>query len=317
MIPYPKIFIVGCPRSGTTWIRNMLQQHSDVIAIPTETHIFNIVYRPLIELPKLSIKKRLKKIKSILRKFGLRTLLTGYSTDDIFRDILNRYNYFKTSKRVGLHHFINQTDFNKLVESARLRPDLNNYQKACHIITSFFDNYYMHERGSGRQLLIEKTPGNLYYVDVILQSMPEARIIEVIRDCRDVCASFLAKSKREAWATKSIKSISIQWENSIKCGEKYRSIKEFKDRIHLVRYEELRMDTNVELERILAFAKLNYDYRLVDEIAKKTHISNYKRGEGLHVYKGVVGDWVNRLQAEDIREINSIAGATMDRLGYT
>jgi hypothetical protein len=237
--------------------------------------------------------------------------------DDIFKSVLHKYSSFKRSNPVGFHLFISEAELFQLIESVRLQSDLDEIQKACQLVISIFDKFYEQAGGDGHQTLVEKTPSNLYYVDVILRSMSGAKVIEIIRDCRDVCSSFAARAKSEAWADKSTKSVSELWKRSIECGEKFRKSPEFRERIYLVRYEKLKTDTKDELQKILAFTELNCDDNLVDQIVRQTHISKYKRGEGRHVHKGVVGDWINRLSAKDIKIIEEIAGSTMKRLEYS
>ncbi len=313
---YLKIFIVGCPRSGTTWIRNMLDMHTNVIAFPTETHMFNIIYDPLITLPQLNLLSRLRHTGQILRYHSFRTLFRGYSLKDISTSIQNKYKYHKANKPVGLHPFISLTEFNELIDEVFSQLNLGYDQKACQLISSFLDYYYRMQGGDGKKVLVEKTPDNLFYLDVLLTSIQNAKIIEVIRDCRDVCASWLAKAKTKAWADKSIKAISEQWVKSIDCGRKYSEAEKFKNNIIQVRYEYLRHNTNTELKRILNFAQLDISENQINHIVNSTHISKYERGEGLHVYKGVVGDWANRLTKDEIATIHRFAGPTMRKLGY-
>lgn len=44
-------------------------------------------------------------------------------------------------------------------------------------------------------LFLEKTPDNSFYIEEIMQYLPKAKIIHIIRDCRDVVSSLLAASK--------------------------------------------------------------------------------------------------------------------------
>jgi hypothetical protein len=43
-----KVFVVGCPRSGTTWTRSMLCAHPHVIAPASETHAYDELYVPIV-----------------------------------------------------------------------------------------------------------------------------------------------------------------------------------------------------------------------------------------------------------------------------
>jgi hypothetical protein len=47
MLDPQRLFIVGCPRSGTTWVRELLAAHPDVVAAPGETALFALYVRQL------------------------------------------------------------------------------------------------------------------------------------------------------------------------------------------------------------------------------------------------------------------------------
>lgn len=44
-------------------------------------------------------------------------------------------------------------------------------------------------------IFLEKTPDNSFYIEEIIEYLPKAKIIHIIRDCRDVVSSLLAASK--------------------------------------------------------------------------------------------------------------------------
>lgn len=43
------VFVVGAQRSGTNWLQRMLATHPDVVALPSETHLFSHGIAPLLE----------------------------------------------------------------------------------------------------------------------------------------------------------------------------------------------------------------------------------------------------------------------------
>lgn len=49
MSNFPPIFIVGAPRSGTTLLRRLLNQHS-MLCVPEETHFFTRLSKPFVQL---------------------------------------------------------------------------------------------------------------------------------------------------------------------------------------------------------------------------------------------------------------------------
>ena len=114
-----------------------------------------------------------------------------------------------------------------------------------------------------------------------------------------------------------MKAIIPEWKRSIQLGNRFRADESLGDRIHLVRYEQLRTDTRSELEKVFEFAGLSYSDTLLDTIIEKTDIKNIKnKGEGLHVRKGAIGEWRSRLSATDIALWKELAGDTLARLGY-
>jgi len=108
-----------------------------------------------------------------------------------------------------------------------------------------------------------------------------------------------------------------QWKRCIQLGERFRADVEIADRIHLVRYEQMRSDTRNELEKLYEFAGLSFSGTQLDEIISKTDISKVKKkGEGQHVRKGSVGEWRTRLSAREVALWQELAGDILSHLGY-
>ncbi|MGD1804425.1 sulfotransferase [Dapis sp. BLCC M126] len=167
-------------------------------------------------------------------------------------------------------------------------------------------------------ILLEKTPQHFRYIDVILNQFPEAKSIEIIRDGRDVCVSYQARSKTARWARQSTTSMIKIWKKAIETVEKVKADPEIGDRIYSVRYENLRTDPQQELSKIFDFIGLDYDSTLIDKIIDTTDISKVKnKGEGKHIRQGSIGEWQTRLSPEDIGLWEELGGDTLARLGYS
>lgn len=67
-----KIFVVGCPRSGTTLLQSLLASHSEIVSFP-ETHLFSktIPLQKILRLLKVYGKAANKERVHILRDFGV------------------------------------------------------------------------------------------------------------------------------------------------------------------------------------------------------------------------------------------------------
>lgn len=181
-----------------------------------------------------------------------------------------------------------------------------------------FDRFFEKNGGTEQDILLEKTPQHLRYIDLILRQFPEAKGIEIIRDGRDVCVSYQARAKTKLWAKQSTISVAKTWKKAIERGEKAKADPEIGDRIYSVRYENLRTHPHAELSKIFDFIGLDYDQTIIDNIIDAQDISKVKnKGEGQHIRKGSIGEWQTRLSPEEIALWQELAGDTLTRLGYS
>jgi Sulfotransferase family len=315
-LSYPKLFVVGCPRSGTSWVHQMLSKHPDSISSQAETHAYSLIYEPFTSLRQWNLEKRLQRAAWILRRYGGLAILRGIQSFDLWRGILNEYLIYKQADRVGLHFLIDQTELKELMQQARQLPG-SDQQQALVLIQLIFDHYFQHQGGQSTQILLEKTPLHVGYLQVILRQFPEAKVIEVIRDGRDVCVSRAARAQKAKWAKLSVQGTMKQWKRCIELGEKFRAMPEFADRIQSVRYESLIANQAQELQRMFTFAERAWDNQLIDQIITATDINRVAdKGEGNSVRSGTIGEWRQRLSAKDLETCYEIAGEALARLGY-
>lgn len=71
-----KLFLVGCPRSGTTWLQVILASHPKIVSV-RETHLFDIYFA--------GIYQRWQSEETAPNKEGLRLLLSQSELDDATR----------------------------------------------------------------------------------------------------------------------------------------------------------------------------------------------------------------------------------------
>ena len=314
---FRKIFIVGSPRSGTTWLNRMLAQHPDTVVVPGETNIYHLIYNPFTYLTRLDIKARLQNAKQILRIYGPGPLLMGITYDDIWKGISKCYDIYQDNRASGLHNIIEKARLETLIAQVRTLPDLTETQKAHRLIQVIFEDFFERSEASGDKVFVEKTPIHVKYADRIVQTMPESKIIEIIRDGRDVLVSWEAYAQSNRHFFRSIPKIINRWKEHIEYGKKFQKRDDIKPSIYQMRYENLRVDTRNELTRLFAFCNLACNDEILDHILSKTDIKTVKnKGEGKLVRKGVVGDWKERLNVEKLALVDSLAGSTLEYLGY-
>ncbi|ESA33275.1 sulfotransferase [Leptolyngbya sp. Heron Island J] len=316
-ISYKKIFIVGCPRSGTTWLQQMLAKHEAVIPIKRESHIYRLVYEPFTYITRLDAQQRWQRWRYFLQHFGPSALVFGATSADLWNSILKSYRIYQKNNDIGLHHLISYQQLVTLIHQVKQTPG-SDLERAQTLVSLILDSFFAQVGGQPQQFLLEKTPFHIKHVDVILNSFPEAKIINIVRDGRDVCASLQARAKTKRWAQYDTKTIISQWEKCIYLSEKFSLEPAFKERIYSVKYEALRQNTTPELRHICRFIDLPMAPEKLRQIVASCSIEKIKnKGAGQHVNQGNIDSWRTHLPKEHIDLWHQSAGTTLARLGYS
>ncbi|MEM9946908.1 MAG: sulfotransferase [Cyanobacteria bacterium P01_D01_bin.36] len=314
---YPKIFVVGCPRSGTTWTAHMLDKHPSVTKLSGESHLYKLLYDPFTYLKGMSLRSRLTRRNWILKHYGPTPILTGFNSNNLWRGLLQTYRFYKWSgERSGPHMVVDYETFKALVKKARAGEG-DDLSKVNQLIASIFDVSFRQKGGDSSQVMLEKTPMHIKFASPILRSFPEAKMVEVVRDIRSICASWQARAKKQRWARRPTADLVAQWIRAVEAGDRAKTDTATGDRIMRLKYEDLRQAPHSWLEKSFHFAELPITNAHLDEIINTLSIDNHKeKGEGLHVRTGRVDGWKDELSTEDIETCHRMAGPTLERLGY-
>jgi hypothetical protein len=289
---YNKLFVVGCGRSGTSWVQNIIASHPKVITTQ-ESHAYDIIY------PTVTTRGR----KNVVA----------------WTKVLHRHDMSERSARwVGLHWWVNRSTMLGLVDWALSASGVTDADAAQSVIQGVFDSFFVERHGTESDTLLEKTPGHLHYADLILNRFPEARVVEVLRDGRDVCVSMQMQALTVSWPPTERRKQIAAWVRAARRGLALRNDPELADRVHLVRYETLKADPAGEIRRLFDFAQLDVDDAFVREVADGTDFRhNRATGAGRHTRRGEVGDWRNHFSAEDDALFRELAGDVFVEAGYT
>lgn len=179
-----KIFIVGCPRSGTTLLQSFLASHSKIVSFP-ETHLYSktISINPIVRAMTLYRSKHLNIVEEIITDLGV-------STEE---DIRSFGFTFSTVKWVRF-----------------LNIQLNKIGK--------------HFREAEENYLLEKTPRHLHFIDLIQKTDRDAIFIHLIRNGEDVVASMseATGNNPEEWSgDRSVDKSIFWWNRSIKISKQH------------------------------------------------------------------------------------------------
>lgn len=279
-------FVVGCPRSGTSWVRNILDGHPDVRCGP-ESHLYSIVHEVVI---------------------GAGGGAVPWS------EVMARYDSFG-DRQVGPHRWIDRSAMATLIETASAADDP--LAAADDLVAAVFEHYGRRHDLGPTTTLVEKTPNHLFHADRILQRFPDARFVEVRRDGRDVCVSLERRAQRIDWPPKQRADQIAMWRSAVLHGLRLSADPRHASRWHVVHYEDLIADRINQIESMFSFLGLPADHALVGHVAATTDISQQRIvGDGEHVRKGEVGDWRNHFDERDVELFAAMAGAVLTSAGY-
>ena len=231
-----QIFIVGSSRSGTTMMGRILGNHQSVFTFK-ELHFFG-------------------------------TIWTNNSNSNLDRkqqiDLLSR---LLCIEKNGLFQQDNISDFNDRASTILANKNVSNplsiYELFLAEITS--DNKCF--------IACDQTPKNMYYLNEILSYFPNAKVINMVRDQRDVLLSQKNKWKRRFLGasyiplSEAIRSyinyhpiLSARvWNSSLKYS------KEFKDnkRVKIVKFEDLLVEPIRIVKELCQFLEIEFNKEML------------------------------------------------------
>ncbi len=162
----------------------------------------------------------------------------------------------------------------------------------------------------------DKRPYYIHHMEILRLLYPDAQIIHVIRDGRDVVASL----KEMPWWRKSVEQSILNWNGAIANGMAARHSTKLDEYIE-VRYEDLLAGPAGELQRLCQFLGEAYDPSMLrfQDVAR-TAVPDYKMQWHSATREPLsdrsVGRWQRDLSPEEISLIEWAAGDNLSLLGY-
>jgi hypothetical protein len=264
------IFIVGCPRSGTTLLRNLLRSHPR-LTFPGESHFIPAFYRRYGDPSDARAASRLgQRILALewIRWWNLPLLATDFAPDRTFRAVIERLHGAWAAKEQ--------------------KPRWG-----------------------------DKTPHYVAFIPELLAIFPEARIIHIIRDGRDVALSWL----RTGFEPRNLYTAARLWNSNVRKG--LDAARASREAVLEIRYEDLVTETGAVLAHILGFIgeTLPPGGLTLNPLGRPTR---RRRGftrrrpklQKAFIDRSSVGAWRTSMAPADRVIFESVAGALLGELGY-
>jgi hypothetical protein len=286
-----KVFVVGCPRSGTSWVKNLLAGFFQIVSGP-ESHAYPQIVGPFSDL-------------------GLRGAAGWQRVLDRFERRAAR------GLHVGVHTWIDRGALLRLIDAALHERSVPDERVAERVVEAVLDHGARGRGATAGHVVVEKSPLHTFWVERILRQLPDVRIVEVLRDGRDVCVSMQMRALTQRWAPRDRRIQAEMWARYADEGTRWRREAWMADRILTVRFEAMRSApeaTTWDLATFVGLAPSPAEVRAALDVAHIERRPN--RGPGLHVRSGAVGDWRAHFTADDERIFRDVAGEAFTRRGY-
>ena len=283
-----QVFVLGSSRSGTTMMGRILNNHSDICTL-RELHFFGTICSEVDESV-LSKGKAISLMSKLLHinKYGIFNQDYGLEFQNVSKKILQEKNQLKPIDVYSI--------FLSYVAS------INNVHIIC-----------------------EQTPRNVYYLDEILTYFPNAKIINMVRDPRDVLLSQKNKWRRRFLGASKIPFsealrsyinyhpflISNFWKSSV-----LQVINKKDSNVLTVFFEDLLQNPSVKLREICTFIGINYndEMQAVPNIGSSTELDLSK---DIGIDKSKIDKWKNgKISNAEVFICQLINRKLMKSIGY-
>ena len=164
------------------------------------------------------------------------------------------------------------------------------------------------EAAPGRTRLAERTPEHVTCLDVIGEIYPDAWVVHIVRDGRDVARSLIGQPWENA--PQSIAEAAEEWRASVESGE---SAGRALARYRTLHYEDLLADPGKHLADLFRWLELDASDAAVSAALSEAEVRFNQDPDAPTVG---AGKWRQAFSDADLAAFSAVAGEALSRLGY-
>jgi len=281
------IFVVGYMHAGTTLLQNILRLNKSLYVCRGETRFFEFLPQTRVRFPNL-----------------------------VDNNLLEEYVKFIVS-RIDDKHELDADEIQELLQAAKCHRD---YVEVFGLAFDFLASK------NGKSRWAEKTPTHIFFVDEIIELIPNARFVEIRRDVRDVLAS--KKTRRQTvWTERYRPEIrpfknlekaydplwdTVSWKSAIRAG--VQAQKRHPDHMLSIRYEDLVADPELVIGEICDYLGLDYDPEML--AVSSRNAADWTGVTGRGIMSDSVGRWKTVLKPSELALSQALTSKELQTLGY-
>jgi hypothetical protein len=284
----PYLFIVGCPRSGTTLLQRLLDCHPQ-LAITPETHWIARWFHD---------------------KAGKGITSDGRVSKKLLRKLSAHPRFAELGVRPRKSHF-------RVPGAGRV--------SYARFVSSLFDLYGEQQ---DKSLVGDKTPGYAREIPTLHTLWPEAKFVHLFRDGRDVALSVLSweRAKRwksdqgaarfRTWAEDRLATAALWWEWHVRLAREA-GTSLGPALYHELRYEALVEHPGDECGALCDFLEVVRDDTLLGgyEERARGNAGRDAKHPWMPIARGL-RDWQSQMAPPDVDRFEAVAGGLLAGLGY-
>lgn len=260
------LFVVGAPRSGTTLMRNILRGFDGVYLLPDEFQI----------LPAL-----------------VREVEGGASARDI-AVFLDSTVFAGHMRRRGLW------------PSASKLADIFEGKTAAAGFRDLVQEIAMSEGIGSVTWWGDKTPENVFHLDLVERLWPDVQVIEVVRDPRSTTLSM-----HRSWGRSFLRG-AVVWRDAIRAARRFTETRD-EGRLRQISYERLTEDPERELKELADWLDVPFDRQAFETVASE---ERWGKSAGVAGVEKRTEDWSGTLSEAQLHLVEGICFDEMRLCGF-